>query len=361
MKKPTWKKAMAFLLLTNIILLGLTGCGNNSRQNTQDTAFQKESKASEKDLKPLRIGTGGRADSPALYLASAAKEKGYLEEELNKIHYTLELSSFAGAGPEINEALAAGELDGAVYGEFPAFTSKSNGIDTKIIAVVNGQQQYAVLSSKNDIKTAKDLEGKRVIVPLGTVTQFFWDSYARARGIDIGSVELINAVTDAESLLQTGDADAYVMIASSLYSYEAKGLGKVIDTGSDIPEASTEYVFTLKSDLTDACPELPVAINKALIRAFEDIQKNPQLLYDSTASEYLSAEYSKMDYAFDPSLAFMSPEITEKSISHFQEVKEWMKAQGILQNDVDISTFAVPDYYKQAKEALINIENGGKK
>lgn len=356
MRKTSWKKAVVSILLAGVMALLLAGCGNSKEQASKSAASAKESEVSgeesgapKEELKTLRIGTGGRADSPTLYLASVAKEKGYLEEELNKVGYTLDLSVFAGAGPEINEALAAGELDGAVYGEFPAFTSKSNGIDTKIIAVVNGQQQYAVLSANDEIKTAKDLEGKKVIVPLGTVTQFFWDSYAKARGIDTGSVEIINAVSDAESLLQTGDADAYVMVASSLYSYEAKGLGKVIDTGSDVPEASTEYVFTLKSDLIDANPEVPVAINKALIKAFEDIKKDPQLLYDSTSSEYLPAEYSKKDYEFDPSLEFMTPEITEERISHFQDVNDWLKAQGILQSDVDVSAFAVPDYYNQAK------------
>lgn len=356
MRKTSWKKTVVSMLLAGMMGLLLAGCGNSKEQASKSTASAKvseasgeESEAPKEELKTLRIGTGGRGDSPTLYLASVAREKGYLEEELNKAGYTLDLSVFAGAGPEINEALAAGELDGAVYGELPAFTSKSNGIDTKIIAVVNGQQQYAVLSANDEIKTAKDLEGKKVIVPLGTVTQFFWDSYAKARGIDTGSVEIINAVSDAESLLQTGDADAYVMVASSLYSYEAKGLGKVIDTGSDVPEASTEYVFTLKSDLIDASPEVPVAINKALIKAFEDIKKNPQLLYDSTSSEYLPAEYSKKDYEFDPSLEFMTPEITEERISHFQDVNDWLKAQGILQSDVDVSAFAVPEYYNQAK------------
>ena len=46
---------------------------------------------------------------------------------------------------------------------------KSNGIDTTVVASVNGQQQYAVISSNDEIKEAKDLEGKKVIVPQGTV------------------------------------------------------------------------------------------------------------------------------------------------------------------------------------------------
>ena len=77
---------------------------------------------------PLRIGVGGQDDSYIMELGTFAYTQGYLEEELNAVGYTFDPYIFKQTGPEVNEALASGDLDGAIYGDLPAFTSKSNGM-----------------------------------------------------------------------------------------------------------------------------------------------------------------------------------------------------------------------------------------
>ena len=199
-KLKTMVTKMAVTAATAVLVAGVfAGCGTekSAKEGTGD-AVQKT----------LKIGVGDSEDSGyVLELAALAKENGYLDEELGNVGYTVEFVPFASAGPEINEALASGAVDAAIYGDFPAFTSKSNGIDSTIIATVNQRMQYGVLAGNDEIKTAKDLEGKKVIYLQGSVQQYFWEKYAEANGIDTSKVEVINS-TDTASLLQTGAAEA---------------------------------------------------------------------------------------------------------------------------------------------------------
>lgn len=360
---------MTAVMLAAAMTLSLAGCGSSdaasdaevtesaaadeaaSDKTTSDEASADDA-VDTSELKPLRVGVGGSNDTYTMYTGNVAYTQGYLEEELNAVGYTLELSNFAGAGPEINEALAAGQLDAAVYGDFPAFTSKSNGIDTTVVASVNGQQQYAVITSNDEIKEAKDLEGKKVIIAQGTVTQFFWDHYATARGLDESKIEIINATSDAQSLLATKDADAYIMMPSSLYYMESLGLGTVIDTGADIPEGSTTYLFVVTSNLLKESPEVGVAINKALIRAYDDIAADQQILYDATATLTITADFTQKDYEFDTVLDALSPEIPEDRLSHYDELNDWLVSHSIISQPVDVDSFIDRTYYKQAAEEL---------
>lgn len=355
-KRRNYSKKLFSAIFAAALILGLSGCGSNGEKtetNTSaDTAQTAEVTGTSENLKEFRIGVGGNSNSYSMDLGKVAYDAGYLEEELNSAGYTVAIVPFAGAGPEINEALAAGELEAAVYGDFPAFISKSNGIDTTIVALVNGQQQYAVISANEEVQTAKDLEGRKVIVPQGTVAQYFWEHYAEARGIDSSRVDIINATTDAQSLLATGDADAYVMQPSSLYYLESLGVGTVIDTGADIPEGSTTYLFEVSSDILTENPQVGVAINKALIRAYNDAAANPQVLYDATASESLPAEFTRKNYEFDTTLSFMSPEITKDKIKYYKGLNDWLLDHSVISNPVDVDSFADTSYYEEAVKEL---------
>lgn len=78
---------------------------------------------------------------------------------------------FAQAGPAVNEAFAVNEIDVAVYAEFPLITAASNGVDLKGFALSTSQLNFGILTRKDSgIKSISDLEGKNVVVALGTIS-----------------------------------------------------------------------------------------------------------------------------------------------------------------------------------------------
>lgn len=344
--KQTVKKLFALILVLSLSVVGLIGCAGNSG----DSSSGDDSATGE--LKTFRIGVGGPEGGGIFEGAALAFENGYFEEELAKVGFTPEFVYFSGAGPEINEAFAAGELDAAIVGDFPAFTAKSNGIDNQIIALTNQKQQYGVLVASDDITEPKDLEGKRVIVVQGSVAQFYWESYAEANGIDIDKVEEINAAADATSLLQTGEADAYVVNKYMVAYLESVGLGKTLTTGVDTSDIYTTFIFEATSKVLSENPDLGTAVNKALIRAQEASIEDPESLYNALASEYIPADAWKASYDFDDTLSFLSPEITDEALAYYETLTAWMVDHGIVSEQVDISSFVDTSYYAIAAEEL---------
>lgn len=349
-------KKLAALLAAGVLVLGMVGCGSagetkkETAENTteKDSAVQQEDGGSNDELKTLRIGAAGQDGSYTMELGNLAYDSGILEEELNKVGYTAEIVGFSTGGPEINEALASDAIDAAIVGDFPVFTVNSNGIDTTIVALTNQENQYGIVATEG-INSAKDLEGKKVIVPAGTVAQYYWECYVEANGLDESAIEIINAASDATSLLQTGEADAYAITGYIAAYYEELGIGHVLENEVEVDGATT-FAFEVKTDiLTD---ELGIAINKALIRSYEKAVETPDDLYSALASESISDSAWKSSYSFDSTLSFLSPEITSDTLEYYKNLNEWLYSNGIITSEVDVDDLVNDTYYATAKAEL---------
>lgn len=343
MKLKEFKRKLAAAALASVMgIVGLTGCGTPAEEeaNAGKTA----------ELQTIRIGCGGQDDSYVMEIATLAYKKGYLEEELNAAGYTAEFSAFLQTGPEVNEALASGSLDAAIYGDFPAFVNKSNGIDTTIVATINSKMQYGILTTSENVKEPKDLEGKRVIVGQGTVVQYFWEQYVAANNIDESKVEVINS-TDGASLLQAGEADAYVSLLYVASYMESLGLGTVFDDSVDVKNGSTTGIVLFADSFLDKNPDAAVAINKALIRAYDDASANPDEFYEAISTQY-PEEIMKTEYAFDESLSYLSPEITDEMLEYYENLNNWMYDNQLIAEKVDLDDFIDTSYYETAVSEL---------
>lgn len=309
-----------------------------------------------KELKEIRIGVPGQGDTYAMENMSLAYTEGYLEEELNAAGYTAKFTAFMQTGPEVNEALASDSLDGAVYADFPAIVSNSNGVKSTIIAEANSKVQYGILTASDDIEEPKDLEGKKVIVGQGTILQYFWEKYVEDNKLDKSKIEIVNG-TDAASLLQTKQADAYVSTLSGLYYMESRGLGKVFADGSQINGAESTMVVTLSDKFLKDNEDAAVAINKALIRAYETAQESPEKFYDAIATKDIPADVAKKAYETDTTLSNLSPEITEDTQKHYEDLENWMADNQLIAEKPDVSKLVNITYYEKAQEELKNEQN----
>lgn len=339
------KKILGALLLSTMIAIGITGCG---KQNTKQTSSVKSDAASSEE-KVIRVGGPGSKDSSLnMELMNVAYRQGYLEKELKKAGYKLDFKFFAGAGPALNEALVADEIDVVTYGDLPAFVGKSNGVDTTVIASDNADLQYGIIVANDKIKDAKDLEGKNVIVPEGTAIQYFWENYAKEKGIDTSKVHLINAVEDAASLLITGDADAVVSTAYGIQSYEYMGAGKILDTGAGLENAHSTYITVAKTYYLKENPDAAVAINKALIDAYNAVKKDANVLYESSAGDNMPAKEWKKVYAYDTSFSYLTPEITSSEKEYLTSFNQWLLDQKLIKESIDLDSFINTSYYEKA-------------
>lgn len=356
MKNKILKKLFTTAAVAIIATVGLVGCGSSkdSKDDTKAPTTTEVDKSTSGDkLKEVRIGLPSSGDGVLGELFNLADKNGYVEEELNAVGYTEEVKGFTGAGPEINEALASSSLDIAIYGDFPTFTIKSNGIDVTVIASTNHKQGYGILTANKEIKKPKDLEGKNVIVPQGTAIQFFWDTYAEINGIDTSKVNIINTV-DSSSLLASGEADALVSPNYSNAYMESIGVGTVFDDGSNATDGYISYCVTVRTEYLKENPDVAVALNKALVRAFKDAQENPDAYYEAVASKTISADIEKKAYAFDPKLEYLNPGFTDDDFTYYNRLNEHLVEYGIITKEVDVEQLFDRSYYDKAIEELGN-------
>ncbi|XJZ27312.1 ABC transporter substrate-binding protein [Bacillota bacterium Lsc_1132] len=131
-------------LLTIAILLLLSACGS-------PTGKGKNSTTKESGKPELKIGyVSILANAPGII----ADKEGFFSKKLNVKTYAFN------SGPELYQALAAGELDVA-YAGVPALVNwSSRGLPVKVIAKVSEGKIGAVVGKDSSITSVKELKGQ---------------------------------------------------------------------------------------------------------------------------------------------------------------------------------------------------------
>ena len=199
------RKGNKIKIFIGLIVLLFLAFGNYFKSDEKEEVVTKEKEAQ----KTVIIGLPGISNQ-TLEATGVALNKSYIEEELEKIGYKAEIVYFQQAGPALNEALATDKIDIAMYGDLPITVLKSNGGDVKVFAVDNSRFMYGVLVQNDDnIKTVKDLEGKKVIYGKGTVQQKFFKEILKKYDLEEKKYISINAIgADAQSIFSAKEADA---------------------------------------------------------------------------------------------------------------------------------------------------------
>lgn len=357
------KKLISITLTAALLTVGLAGCGNSNENSATEGTAEKESVAAEAtteevstedsstELKPFILGVAGSDDNYSAEIANLAIKSGYLDEELEAVGYQLQLVSFSGSGPAINEAIAGGSVNGGVYGDLPILTANANGIGLTIIGSVNNSLQFGILAGPNvSFDSPKDLEGKRVVVLIGSILQYAWDAYVKENDIDVSSIELINT-SDISSLLTTGEADFVISTIGSLKYMESLGLGTLVDDTQNISNPSGQFVAIENAYLKEN-PDVAVAFNKAIIRAYEEAVVNPDAFYESVKTSTYTTDIIKTVYAADETLANLSPELSDAVVSNVQAVIDWMVENSLIFTEIKASEITDNSYYEQALSNL---------
>jgi sulfonate transport system substrate-binding protein len=101
----------------------------------------------------IRIGLPASTGSDTRTGRRSALNKAMVDEIEKAFDGTatkVEVSYFVNAGPGINEAFAADQIDFTVYGDFPAVIARSGGIDIKLLVPAQRGASESYLVVPND-------------------------------------------------------------------------------------------------------------------------------------------------------------------------------------------------------------------
>ena len=155
-----------------------------------------------------------------------ARAKGFFAQQglrIDQQQYT--------AGANLLQALATGDIVAGVCGCNPALLSKAQGVDLKILA--NSNREGSALIVGPDIKTPKDLNGRKIGTPgIAAIQDTLMRIYEEQH--DIRTQHEFIKVTDMPTLLRNGEIAGYIVWEVSATAGLANSGGRIFATSHEI-------------------------------------------------------------------------------------------------------------------------------
>lgn len=348
MKKQDMKRKLLALVTSLALAASLAACGSAAEGQSESVAA--EGSAASGEAVTIRVGYFGTAQYQAQL--AIAKEKGFFEEAFRDSNVTIEYNFFSGAGPAINEALLAGELDVSQgVGDQPTISGIANGNGCVIVSriIQNAKGCGILVDYESDIQTVADLEGKRIAVGIGTANQKTLDLILADAGLTEADVELINLPKIDEELaaFQSNEIDAAYTanLAFCRDQAEADQVARVLIDSTSHPN----YAYlSIREDFLKEHPDLAEKYVEALYQANEWYKENTE------EGNQIIADFLGLDLN-DVKLATESSDIdmvfTQEDYDNLSVTYQFMKDNDILPGEIeDLNAIVDDSFIKQAAE-----------
>ena len=261
---------------------------------------------------------------------------------------TPKVSTFA-SGRLVLDALVGGGVVIGTAAETPVVFATLNGLPVRIIGTLNRHEPFDLVAIK-DIKTAKDIKGRRIGYSQGTNAHLYLSKLLKQEGLawsDITAVSLNPG--DFVSSLAGGAIDGFIWTEPHLSQAIAQGADKFHIIRSEGLYNTYSSIITLQSTI-DSKPDLLVKALKALIEADDTIRKDPD------AAATLTAERIKLDPTIAKSfwkrtnfkLALDKPSL----VALMEEQAKWAIDNKLVRPDAKIPDFnnvVVTSLYDRAR------------
>lgn len=296
--------------------------------------------ATQHALAELRVGW--QAVSANLPMSVAA-EKGFDREFGFQIKRFFTLS-----GPQLNEALAAGEIDAANMSGVAALLSAARGLPVKLIITrgYGGDINALMIGKGSAIRTLRDLAGRKIAVTIGSSAHQFIEMAARAEGLALDQFTLQNMLLDTmPAALATRQVDAVAVWEPNVTSWAKQGVGEVILRGGKY--FRNHNAILLKDSVIKGQWQLGYRFVLATLKAMQFIRT------DRTGENLIiGAKDLKMDGALlGESLKYsvLDPRMSKAFYDDLNVSLEFLQRLGRLRRPVRLEEFVYEEYVTRAR------------
>ena len=264
------------------------------------------------------------------------QQQGILQKDLAAAGVSkVELSTFA-TGPTLNAALTSGSVDVASQGDTPALTLRSNGFQSKVVAISGIRSNYYLIGKKGGVTKLADLVGKKVSAAPGTAPEQYLIGLLKQAGLS-NKIKISNLQTnDAASALRAGQIDAFVASGTMAGQFIAQGF-PVIDKASDHTGLYTSSVNIAAQKFLKAHPLFAAAWAEAFADTVKDIKADPDAYWAFNAKvDKVTTAIAKQAFPLDtlPDTAFSADGLTELQGSY-----QFLVEQKRLKNPFDVKSW----------------------
>ncbi len=180
----------------------------------------------------------------------------YFYEKFLPAGYKVEVIPFESPTDGKN-AVVTGTVDFGTFGIAAATLGAAAGEPIVVFASQCNRGMAIVAGAKSDIKSVKDLKGRKVAIWPGSTQEVVILERLKAEGMTIKDVQAIRLpFSDMASALARGDVDAYVGAEPGPGISLASGVGKIVEYPYGTAIGSLNMVWGVRQETIDKNPEL---------------------------------------------------------------------------------------------------------
>jgi len=204
----------------------------------------------------------------------------YFYEKFVPAGYTVEVIPFESPTDGKN-AVLTGSVDFGTFGIAAATLGAAAGEPLVIFAAQCNRGMAVVAGANSDIKSIKDLKGKKLAIWPGSTQEVVILERLKAEGMTIKDVQNIRLpFSDMAPALARGDVDAYVGAEPGPGISLANGVGKIVEYPYSTAIGSLNMVWGAKAETIEKNPALVKMMMEMHIKATEYAMKNREAMVE---------------------------------------------------------------------------------
>ncbi len=343
----------------------LVGCSTQTTETegttTSETTVSKSEETSSGTDMPTSepITFYGVMDPQISAQQIVADKMGYFVEE----GLTIE-NLYVQSGTDISPLIASGDAPVSVETTYTDIPLAAAGIGVKVLAPLCniGDTQCVVASAEANIKSSKDIEGKRIGMATGSGVLMAIQEMCEVTGVDFNSLEFVNlAPSDQISAMEAGDIDMMACWQPWVNTAVDAG-GNILFSGmnsylTDYEKSVNWLNFYSTLQVTDSFleerPEDAEAILRAMNKATDYINSNMEEAATLIAEE-LQLETSEVLGIMEMNTYDMT--YSQAFVDASNTMAEFLLSQDNIPEAPSIESYTNPEPLRKAVPELVTVE-----
>lgn len=250
----------------------------------------------------------------------------YVKEIAKDCGISVDLKIFA-KGPDIMQAMLAGELDVGATASEAAISARGNGAQVYIVGGFAKGGARLLATAESGIKSAADLKGKKVGVTRGSIQEVLLAAEMAKHGLKARDVNLIYlGYPDLNQALLQKQVDAIMQTEPQSAQAIARGFGVEVLKPYDTPVGSPIRTLVMTEKFYKEKSPVAAKFMACFVKAQKTFMDDPKAAEKFVTQDVFKGQLTGPE--FQEALA-NSPYTIEMSADHIQKTTDVMAQHGI--------------------------------